>query len=380
MLSKFPRTVAFLFPLTLIGLLALNPPRASGQSEEMQKENDVLKTTVERSVRFLRDAQAEDGSFSSYAGPGVTALIVTSLLNNGYTADDPMVEKGVAYVHGHVQPDGGIHANESLYKNYETSLAVMMFAAANADGKYDKVIAGGDTFLKRIQWGADEHPVESSDTRYGGSGYGKHGRPDLSNTAFTIEALRAAGNDGNSEAIQRALAFVSRSQNLPSEHNTTGLAEKNPDGGFYYTPAGEGESQAGSTDGGGLRSYASMTYAGLKSMLYAGVDRDDPRVQAAVEWIRRNYDLESNPGMGSAGLYYYYHVFAKALANFGEDTLVDHEGTKHDWRAELLAELAERQNEDGSWTNAENDRWLENDPNLVTGYVLLALAWCKPAE
>ena len=42
---------------------------------------------------------------------------------------------------------------------------------------------------------------------------------------------------------------------------------------------------AGKADDGGLRSYASMTYAGLKSMIYAGLDRDDPRVKAALDYI-----------------------------------------------------------------------------------------------
>ena len=36
--------------------------------------------------------------------------------------------------------------------------------------------------------------------------------------------------------MQRALVFVSRCQNLETEHNTTPFAAKNPDGGFYYTP------------------------------------------------------------------------------------------------------------------------------------------------
>jgi squalene-hopene/tetraprenyl-beta-curcumene cyclase len=26
----------------------------------------------------------------------------------------------------------------------------------------------------------------------------------------------------------------------------------------------------------------------------------------------------------------------------------------------------------------ENDRWMEGDPNLVTGYVLMALSHCRP--
>ena len=70
---------------------------------------------------------------------------------------------------------------------------------------------------------------------------------------------------------------------------------------------------AGKLPNGGLRSYASMTYAGLKSMIHAGVGPDDPRVKAAVEWLRKHYSLDENPGMGKSGLYYYYHTFAKAL-------------------------------------------------------------------
>ena len=120
-----------------------------------------------------------------------------------------------------------------------------------------------------------------------------------------------------------------------------------------------------------------MTYTGLKSMIFAGVGPDDPRVKAATEWIQKNYDLQSNPGMGSSGLYYYYHTFAKALDAIGEDTFTDDDGKQHDWRSELLAELASRQQKDGSWIN-ENSRWLEGDPNLVTGYALLTLTFCKP--
>src|SRR5690606_28125717 len=122
--------------------------------------------------------------------------------------------------------------------------------------------------------------------------------------------------------------------------------------------------------GGGLRSYASMTYAGLKSMVYAGVKADDPRVKAAKEWIAKNYDLNSNPGMGDAGLYYYYQTFSKALDAIGQDELTDANGKKHSWRADLVEALAQRQNADGSWTNS-NSRWMEGDPNLATGFALM---------
>src|SRR5206468_2704653 len=129
------------------------------------------------------------------------------------------------------------------------------------------------------------------------------------NTGVLVGALKAAGSGPESEAMQRALVFVSRCQNLESPYNTTPFAAKINDGGFYYTPAAGGSSQAGIDDAtGGLRSYASMTYAGLKSMIYAGVKPDDERVQAAIKWLKKNYDLNTNPGMGSAGLYYYYQT------------------------------------------------------------------------
>lgn len=55
--------------------------------------------------------------------------------------------------------------------------------------------------------------------------------------------------------------------------------------------------------------------------------------------------------------------------------VVDAEGKSHDWRADLTAELAKRQNDDGSWSNA-NRQWFESDKNLATAFALLALSHC----
>jgi len=332
---------------------------------------------VGKAVSYLANkGRANDGSYSSFSGPGVTALVTTSLLRHGRPVEAPLVAESLAYLEGFIRPDGGVYQEGSYYRNYETCLAILCFSEANGDGRYDQVLARADAFVKGIQWDEGEGK-DPSDEGYGGAGYGKHKRPDLSNTSFLVEALKATGNDAESESIQRALAFVSKCQNLETEHNQTPFATKNPDGGFYYTPSAGGTSQAGTTPQGGLRSYGSMTYAGLKSMIYAGVGPDDPRVSAAVEWIQNHYDIESNPGMGNAGLYYYYHTFAKALDAMELDVIEDEQGQEHVWRVELIRELARTQRADGSWTN-DNDRWMEGDPNLVTGYVLLALSHCRP--
>jgi squalene-hopene/tetraprenyl-beta-curcumene cyclase len=120
-----------------------------------------------------------------------------------------------------------------------------------------------------------------------------------------------------------------------------------------------------------------MTYAGLKSMIYCGVNESDPRIIAAAKWAKEHYTVSENPGMADAGLYYYYQVFAKGLSSLKLKEVTDADGQKHDWRAELISALAERQQPDGSWVN-KNPRWMENDANLVTAYALLALSYAKP--
>ncbi len=325
---------------------------------------------------LLARGQAADGSYSAQSGPAVTGLVVTALLRNGGNPDDPAIAKSLQYVAGFAHSDGGIYAPESKYQNYETCMAIMCFAEANREGKYDMLLAGAEAFVKKLQWDADEGQDPAS-ASYGGAGYGSHQRPDLSNTQFFLDALKSLERGPDDEAVQKALVFVSRCQNLESEHNSFPFAAKINDGGFYYTVAAGGTSQAGSTEDGGLRSYASMTYAGLKSMIYAGVSPDDPRVKAAIAWLQKNYDLAANPGMGDAGVFYYYHTFAKALDAYGQDTFVDAAGKSHDWRAELTAKLASLQKPDGSFVN-QNARWMEGDANLVTGYALLALSYCKP--
>ncbi|HLW67641.1 MAG TPA: prenyltransferase/squalene oxidase repeat-containing protein, partial [Gemmataceae bacterium] len=239
-------------------------------------------------------------------------------------------------------------------------------------------------FLKQLQWDEGEGKNQDSDF-YGGAGYDSKSRPDLSNTQFFLDALKAAGVPPDDPAYKKALIFVSRCQNLKSEYNDQPWAGKINDGSFIYSPAAGGQTkvQDKPNPDGGLPGYGSMTYAGIKSMIYCGVSKDDPRMKKALDWIKANYSVDMNPGMpkliGERGLYYYYHTMAKCLDLLGVDTLEDAKSVKHDWRAEITAALAKRQKPDGSWIN-EADQWMEGDPHLVTGYALMALAHCKPKK
>jgi squalene-hopene/tetraprenyl-beta-curcumene cyclase len=371
-------TLRIKFRVVAIGLAgcALSVAVAPLAMAQEKIDRAASQETVNRGIDYLvTKGQAPDGSYSSRAGGAVTALATAAILESGRSPDDPQVAKSLKYLTQFVREDGGIYAKDSRIPNYETCVCMIAFAAANKDGRYDKLLAGAEKYAKGLQWDQAEG-VERSSVNFGGVGYGKDSRPDLSNTAFLLEALEAAGDKGSDEAVQKAILFVTRCQNLETEDNNTKFAAKNPDGGFFYTPAGGGASPAGEGDEGALRSYGSMTYAGLKSLLFAGVKTDDPRIKAALDWLAKHYSLSENPGLGQNGVYYYYHLMSKALAALGQPTFKDSTGKEHDWRAELTAELVKRQRPDGSWVN-ESRQWMEGDPNLCTSFALLSLAYAR---
>lgn len=118
-----------------------------------------------------------------------------------------------------------------------------------------------------------------------------------------------------------------------------------------------------------------MTYAGLKSMIYAGLTKDDPRVKAAWGWIAKTFTLDENPGMVAAGQDQaksgiYYHTLARALSAYGQPNVASG-GTEHDWRVELIAKLKQEQRPDGSYTG--DRRWMEDNPVIATVMAALAL-------
>jgi squalene-hopene/tetraprenyl-beta-curcumene cyclase len=336
---------------------------------------EQLKEVLERAADYLKSHQGADGSFSpKIAGPGVTAVVAAGMLRCGFRVDDPVVRRCLAYLEKNVKKDGGIY--DKGLANYTTSVAVMALQEANKDGRYDTIIKNATAYLKKLQYN-----VEETDVKFGGVGYDDKSRPDMSNTQYYIDALIAAGVPKDDPAFQRALKFVSRCQNLPGETNDQTFAKKttaDDKGGLVYVP--DPDDKRHKTPDGGLRSLGAMTYGGLKSFLYAGVSKDDPRVKGAVDWIRRHYTLDENPGMGQAGLFYYYHTFGKAMAALDEDRFEDAKGVKHDWRRELFETLKKRQQENGSFINKDERQFGEADPNLATAFALLALSYTKTPQ
>jgi squalene-hopene/tetraprenyl-beta-curcumene cyclase len=370
---------SLLAPLLAVAVVVALLPSAAAQP----KDDEAWKKMVEKATAYLKKSRNEDGSWgASPQNRGVTGIVVTGLIRTGTNPEDEPAAKGVKFIESLVNAKSGHIAGDDAKAtliNYTTSINIMTLNAANKGDKYKAVIGNAAKYLKEYQW--DENRGKKMDSDYyGGAGYaGDKSRPDLSNTAFFLEALREAGVDKNDRAFKNALVFVSRCQNFSSEYNTAAWAKKNNDGSFAYTGANGGENRR-SDDINDMGGYGSMTYAGIKSMIYCGVGPDDERMKKALEWIAKNYTLDSNPGMPEAnsqrGLYYYYHTFAKCMDALKIDEFTDAKGVKHNWRADLIAALAKRQKSDGSWVN-DTDRWMEGDPNLVTGYALMALSYCK---
>ena len=335
--------------------------------------------SIKKALALLESQQQSDGGWEAFGSShiGVSALVLKCFLQDEhYGPNHRTSQRAIDFVKRFVQPDGGIYEPSEGHRNYHTSVAVMALSSAR-ESSLDSTVKKAVAFLKDIQWDAGEGHERSSPW-YGGQGYGGGKRPDLSNTQMMLEALHDSGLPSDDPAYQKALVFISRSQML-DKTNDQAFAKDGGDGGFIYSPANGGESKAGTEivdDKPRLRSYGSMTYAGFKSLLYANVDRDDERVRRAVDWIRRTYTLDENPNMpgdkSQEGLYYYYHVFARAMYAWGEDPFVDAHGNAHRWRVELCEKLMSLQQEDGSWVN-EKDRWFEGNPSLVTAYSVLAL-------
>ena len=358
------------------------------------------RASIDRGAAFLVRTQEKDGSWLHE--PAITGLACMAL-HKSYTNGEEIperreaVRKGRRFMLGHVQPSGAIAGTKSKYVNYTT--AICLSALAVLDNPEDTaVMRQARRYLIRHQLDENhpEHPADKDNPFYGGMGYGSAGpkRPDLSNTQWALEALHltehlateAAGATPEQMKASRlawdhALEFLKTVQNVPGDAGAQWVVDSasdpEHDGGFIYKPdESKATDKLQDEDGaaeGGLRSYGSMTYAGLKSMIYADLEPDDYRVKAATDWARRHYTLDENPGMGPEGHFYYLQTFAKAHAALGDEVIVTPEGEKHRWRIDLIRKLLELQKGDGSWVNTEHGRWMESIPHLVTSYALISM-------
>ena len=347
---------------------------------------DAAAAGANKAVDFLIGQQNADGTFgkSRDAGqPGIVGLVVRGLAASPkkLRESNPAVEKAVKYMLSMQQPSGAIvNPKLSALENYNTSIAVIALAALE-NPAYKPVLESAKKFILSCQldeetgYKPDEHP-----RAYGGFSYGSIKRADLSNGGFSMEALHDLGLEKDSPAWKNAVLFIKRSQDNDETNDAAEMKGGENTGGFVYYP---GKSEFGTfTNKAGKalpKPYGNMTYMAVKSLIYAGVKKDDPAMQAAFKWIKNNYAADHQPGAnGSVGYFYYANVMAKAFTAAGVKELELADGKKVNWAKDLAGQLLKLQKADGSFAN-EAPRWMENDPVLATSYALDALNLCAQA-
>lgn len=343
-----------------------------------------LARAIDRGSNFLLKTQSEDGSWSDADYPAITSLVLVAL--QGDTEEHhaekkaAILKKGYTYILHHVQPDGGIYKISSLM-NYNTAVSILALIVAD-NPQYNNVIRKARRYIIKGQQDFGKKGI--IDTPFdGGIGYGnRYPHSDLSNTVLALEAIYHSKHlikDVATSSLDKlnwdaAIQFVQSCQNLPETNKQAWVSGDDINrGGFIYFP---GNSKAGEMKLHdrriALRSYGSISYAGMLSYIYAEMHHDDIRIKAVREWLQDNYTLNENPGMGHQGLFYYYYTMSKALHLAGIQYLKTSDDKKVNWAKELALKILDLQRADGSWYN-DNARWWEKDPALVTAYALLTI-------
>lgn len=366
----------------MLGWMAIGLAAAASAGLPAELEAET-RAAMDRGAEWLAAQQQADGHWALADSPALTGLALWAL-----QAVDPgdhraAIDRALVFVLTSVQEDGSIWRTPTAQRkggglaNYNTAVCM---TALHALGRPElvPVVQNARTYLAKMQY-------LGPGSYRGGMGYdADQGRPytDLSNSYMAYEAmrltqavedLRAAGEPKADLDWAAAQEFLAQLQNLKGVNTNSWMSEDaDSRGGFAYSP-GAGASITNAEGKVTLRSYGSMTYAGLLSLIYAQVDANDVRVQSAKDWASRHWSLDENPGMGAEGLYYFLNVLVKSLAAAGDDMLVLPDGRRVAWREEVARKLVALQKPEGFWVN-ENNRWWEADPNLVTAYTLLALA------
>lgn len=340
-----------------------------------------IERAIDRGLEFLLSKQNKAGWWSTADHPAVTGLSLSAFL--GHPRDryrtnlPPTLRKGLQFLAESAKPDGRIY--RTSLANYNTAISALALSMSG-DPVHAPIVQNARRHLASAQIDQGK-PGEQDSPFDGGVGYNdKYEHSDLNNTLVALETLyytRRMDGEKPEDGLdwEAAIAFIQNCQNLPSHNSQPWVSDAPEDkGGFVYFP---GDSKAGGTTNAvsgkvALRSYGSISYAGLLSYIYADLDPADPRVAAVLKWLQQNFTLEENPAMGLQGYYYYLHLMSKALASLELNELQLEDGTTIDWRRALAMRLINLQQTDGSWSNS-NGRWWESDPVLVTAYAVMTL-------
>jgi hypothetical protein len=341
-----------LFAAIAIVLVVLIGPRVTVARADLSA--DQVRTAIERAIGYLEQSQADDGTWPDYQGQpgGITALCTLALLNAGVDAEEEHVQRALANLRHH-----------RSQQTYVVALQTMVLC--RAEPEHDRMLIG-----RNVEW--LEKTQIPSGPRRGAWSYGVmvQGSGDGSNSQFAVLALYEAERLAESGRIQ-----------VHVHHETWERARlywyggQNENGSWgYYRP---------------LDGTGSMTCAGIASLIissdaihqadarvvgdridccYRAESDDSRKVAGGVEWLRRNFSVEVNPGQRS-DLWHLYYLYA--LERVGRLTAHRFIG-EHDWYREGAAQLVHQQDTlSGYW---QGHNFAEENRDLATSLALLFLS------
>lgn len=366
---------------------------------------------LERAANFLWSKQREDGSWRSdyygvmRSGQSLTPFVFYALMQStdGLSEGiDDQARNACQFIRHSIDDEGAVGRMDPdilEYPVYSTSYAIEAIEEYSQHLSDFAFCLKSDLlrelqrmqgFLLAAQY-RDENGFEPRHVAYGGWGFnapvgkGIVGHMDIAHTRKALAALADYPVDSKLDALrERAKLFLLLMQKDPSataaQPHAVELAEGNAtsvfDGGFYFSPVALSANKAPYDETThSWPSYASATCDGILALLAAGVPDDDPRMIAAVDWLRKHPDVDFPQGVpadhpepwGDAIRFYHYAVRAEVYHKLSFPAAD---------KKRLAAAVLKHQLSDGSFSNSHSPLMKEDDPLVCTSLAMIALAHC----
>ena len=271
---------------------------------------------VAAGLRWLKQNQNADGSWSDEFRPAMTGLALLSFFGHGELPDSPefgpMVKKGLDWVLAHggefegrmSLTKGGFGGNHGVYEHAILTYAMGEYFSMTHDERFEGLLKTAVGYIV-----AGQNPLGGWDY-----GYAKGPRNDLSVAGWQIQALKAAhltglAIPGVDEALDRSMGFIKKWQGN--------------EGGFGYTQP---------------ENRLSLSGVGVLCT-YFWRESKDRTVKEGIDYLLGKAEVKYKSE--SADLYAWYYD-TQACLMFGGVAWAK-------WNRMFQDEIAGSQSADGSW-------------------------------
>jgi hypothetical protein len=330
--------------LSVVVVLGTPCARAGVTSEQVER-------AIREGVRFLKDKQAADGSWTeaeAQVKTGTTSLVTLALLTAGEKPDSPKIALALEYLRA--------FGPQQLHNTYAIGLQTMVFAAAEPERDRLRLVQNVE-WLQQAQIKPGDRVPWPGTWTYNEA---KSQAGDHSNTQYALLGLGAASEVG--VAVQPVVWELSRAHFERFQ---------NRDGGWAYTPRHHPSTGSMSCAGissliiAGSRRYEGLEFLQGESIRDCGRGGTNPPLNRAINWLASQFQVGQNINQGQVWKYYYLYGMERAgrlagIRFFGQN----------DWYRLGAEELVHDQHPlSGFWRGANQENEL-----IATSFALLFLA------